>query len=291
MRVPNPITHYKSLNNLPLTFMAKSALEGKSGNNDSGYLDYRGIKVVGSWVWSEELGLGLATEQDLEEAYLPIKTSRNIFVLFCFAVLFVFIMWLIGSNRHRLALIKEIRIRTEAELESKKLSVAIDQNPNSILITNIFGKIEYVNNAFTRTTGYSYEESVGKNPNFLQSGKEPIEKYQQLWKTISQGKSWQGTLINKKKDGTIYTDNTMIFPVIDRNNSVVYFVAIEDDITEKLKIEGGTQPNTILKIKGQGLPKLHSSKRGDQFVRVVVEIPKKLSKQQKNLLKDFDGYN
>tara|TARA_B100001245_G_C22594236_1_gene294683 strand:- start:81 stop:545 length:465 start_codon:yes stop_codon:yes gene_type:complete len=63
------------------------------------------------------------------------------------------------------------------------------------------------------------------------------------------------------------------------------------DGTEKLKIEGGTQPNTILKIKGQGLPKLHSSKRGDQFVRVVVEIPKKLSKQQKNLLKDFDGYN
>ena len=58
--------------------------------------------------------------------------------------------------------------------------------------------------------------------------------------------------------------------------------------SEKLKIAEGTQPNTILKIKGKGLPKLHSSRRGDQFVRVVVEIPKKLSKEQKNFLKDFD---
>ena len=58
--------------------------------------------------------------------------------------------------------------------------------------------------------------------------------------------------------------------------------------SEKLKIAEGTQPNTILKIKGKGLPKLHSSRRGDQFVRVVVEIPKKLSKGQKNVLKDFE---
>ena len=58
--------------------------------------------------------------------------------------------------------------------------------------------------------------------------------------------------------------------------------------SEKLKIAEGTQPNTILKIKGKGLPKLHSSRRGDQFVRVVVEIPKKLSKEQKSFLKDFD---
>ena len=60
------------------------------------------------------------------------------------------------------------------------------------------------------------------------------------------------------------------------------------DGREKLKINEGTQPNTILKIKGKGLPKLHSSRRGDQFVRIVVEIPKKLSKEQKNILKDFD---
>ena len=60
------------------------------------------------------------------------------------------------------------------------------------------------------------------------------------------------------------------------------------DGREKLKINEGTQPNTILKIKGKGLPKLHSSRRGDQFVRIVVEIPKKLSKEQKNILKNFD---
>ena len=60
------------------------------------------------------------------------------------------------------------------------------------------------------------------------------------------------------------------------------------DGREKLKINEGTQPNTILKIKGKGLPKLHSSRRGDQFVRVVVEIPNKLSKEQKNVLKDFE---
>ena len=60
------------------------------------------------------------------------------------------------------------------------------------------------------------------------------------------------------------------------------------DGSEKMKIDEGTQPNTILKIRGKGLPKLHSSRRGDQFVRIVVEIPKKLSKQQKNILKEFE---
>jgi len=237
IRIPDPIFYYEKGGNLPLTLMAKSALAGNSGYNGDGYYDYRGIKVVGSWIWNEELEIGLATEQDFDEAYLPLYTSRNVFILFCFTILLVFILWLVGSNRNRLALIKEIQFRKKAELESKKLSVAIDQNPNAILITNILGKIEYVNNAFTKTTGYSYDEVIGQNPNFLQSGKETVEKYQQLWARISQGKNWQGTLINKKKDGTIYTDNTMIFPVIDRNNSVVYFVAIEDDITEKVKLE------------------------------------------------------
>ena len=60
------------------------------------------------------------------------------------------------------------------------------------------------------------------------------------------------------------------------------------DGTEKMKIDEGIQPNTILKIKGKGLPKLNSGRRGDQFVRIVVEIPKKLSKQQKNILKEFE---
>ena len=60
------------------------------------------------------------------------------------------------------------------------------------------------------------------------------------------------------------------------------------DGSEKMKIDEGTQPNTILKIRGKGLPKLHSSRRGDQFVRIVVEIPKKLSKQQKSILKEFE---
>ncbi|MGL1956392.1 MAG: bacteriohemerythrin [Colwellia sp.] len=237
IRVPDPISHYENLNNLPLTFMANSALNGESGYNGDGYLDYRGINVIGSWTWNKELNLGLATEQDFDEAYLSLYTSRYIFILFCIIITFTFTLWLMGSNRNRKILLKEISIRKQAELEYQKISVAIDQNPIPIIITNTSGVINYINKAFTKKTGYSLEESLGENPKFLQSGQEPIEKFKQMWGQILQGKSWQGTLINKKKDGTIFTDKTTIFPVKDKNNNISCFVAIEEDITEKIKIE------------------------------------------------------
>ena len=84
-------------------------------------------------------------------------------------------------------------------IEHKKLSAAVEQSPVSVIITDTAGKIEYVNPKFTRLTGYSAEEVVGKNPRVLHSGVQSEEFYRQLWDTITAGKVWRGEFCNRKK--------------------------------------------------------------------------------------------
>jgi len=251
MRVPDKKTLHRNWTDLPLTHMAKNALRGQDGHNDLGYLDYRGIKVIGSWKWNHDLGIGLAIEQDLGEAYIPIDSSRYIFTIFCTIIVFSFVIWLTSSLRSRNKLEMEIERRKVADLAAKKFSIAIEQSPAPILITNSDAVIEYVNNAFTQVTGYSLDDSIGQNPRILQSGQEPITKYKQMWSRILQGNSWRGTLINKKKNGMIFTDSTIIFPVINDNKEITHFVAIKEDITEKLKMEENLRYSQKMDAVGQ----------------------------------------
>jgi PAS domain S-box-containing protein len=126
---------------------------------------------------------------------------------------------------------RDISERISTQNEIRKLSVAVEQNPASVVITDVDGKIEYVNTTFTKVTGYTLEEAVGRNPRILKSGKNPSELYMELWSTIKRGEIWRGELINKKKSGETYWERVIISPIKSSDNKIVNFVAIKENIT------------------------------------------------------------
>lgn len=109
--------------------------------------------------------------------------------------------------------------------------------PTSILVTDIKGSIEYVNKKFTDITGYKFEEILGRNPNFLNSGLIPREVFKNLWETILQGKEWQGELYNKKKNKENYWQSVKITPIFNNDSEIEKFIASIEDITEKKTYE------------------------------------------------------
>ncbi|MDO8787120.1 MAG: PAS domain S-box protein [Sulfuritalea sp.] len=127
----------------------------------------------------------------------------------------------------------DISERHRAEQEVHKLLQAVEQSPVSILITNREGLIEYVNPRFSRVTGFSAKEVLGRNPRFLQSGETPAATYQELWQTILAGKEWQGVLGNRRKNGELFWEDVSISPIIDDMNQVTHFLAVKEDVTER----------------------------------------------------------
>lgn len=131
--------------------------------------------------------------------------------------------------------VRDISDRKKAEFEIMKLSDAVAQSPASILITDLNGNINYVNNTFEKVTGYSLEEVYMKNPRLLQSGLTPQERYKDLWNTILAGKTWRGELLNKRKNGELFWEDALICPVKDKDDNVINYLAVKQDITEKKK--------------------------------------------------------
>ncbi len=130
----------------------------------------------------------------------------------------------------------DITERKKAEDELKKLSVAIEQSPAVVVITDPSGNIEYVNPTFTKLTGYTFSEAKGQNPRILKSGLMPQEVYEHLWGTILSGKVWHGELHNKKKNGELYWEDAFISAIRNENGCITNFVAVKEDITEKKKL-------------------------------------------------------
>ncbi len=118
-------------------------------------------------------------------------------------------------------------------------AAALDAAANAIVIADSRGKIMWVNHAFTTMTGYRKEEALGKNPRLLKSGEQPEAYYAKLWSTISSGKVWRGEIVNRRKDGTTYTEEMTITPVTQDLGSMTdtYFIAIKQDITERKRAE------------------------------------------------------
>jgi diguanylate cyclase (GGDEF)-like protein/PAS domain S-box-containing protein len=118
-------------------------------------------------------------------------------------------------------------------LDLRELSTAVNQSPVSIFITDDQANILYVNDYFLEHSGYQRQEVIGKTPSFLQSGKTLPEVYQSLWKSMAKGDRWIGELINKRKDGSIYTDLTQVSPIRDEQGNIIRYLAIQEDISEK----------------------------------------------------------
>ncbi len=125
--------------------------------------------------------------------------------------------------------------RNEEEL--RKLSRAVEQGPASVVITDLDGKIEYVNPAFTRVTGYSREEALGQNPRILKSGESPPEVYRALWDAITRGREWRGEFHNRRKDGTLYWELASISPIADADGRTTHFIAVKEDISARKESE------------------------------------------------------
>ncbi|WP_372844993.1 PAS domain S-box protein [Pontiella sp.] len=122
--------------------------------------------------------------------------------------------------------------RRTAEL--RRLSTAIEQSPETIVITDPTGRIEYVNPAFETISGYARGEALGRNPRILKSGEHPRSFYAELWETISAGNIWQGRFINNKKNGSPYNEEAVISPVTDAAGTITNYVAVKRDITAEL---------------------------------------------------------
>lgn len=121
--------------------------------------------------------------------------------------------------------------------ELTKLSQAVEQSPSTIIITNLDGKIEYVNRAFTEITGYTKDEAIGKNPHFLQSGKIGADAYDDMWKSIKLGKTWHGEFVNKNKNGEEYIEGVKAAPIFQADGTISHYLAIKEDITDKKRSE------------------------------------------------------
>jgi len=132
---------------------------------------------------------------------------------------------------------RDITERKKSEQQLRKLQRAVDQSSASIVITDVGGKIEYVNKRFTLITGFDPEEVIGHNPRILKSGLMKPDMYAQLWKTILSGKEWKGELCNKKKNGELFWEDVSISPIRDPEGNVTHFVAVKEDITLKKSLE------------------------------------------------------
>jgi PAS domain S-box-containing protein len=135
---------------------------------------------------------------------------------------------------------ERVRVEQERKQTEKKLvifSLALEQSPASILITDIEGKIEYVNSKFTRVTGYTQEEALGKTPRILKSGEMSQEYYKQLWGTITSGMEWNGEFHNKKKNGEMFWELASISPIKDKSGVITHFLAVKEDITDRKQTE------------------------------------------------------
>ncbi|MEI6560777.1 MAG: PAS domain S-box protein [Verrucomicrobiota bacterium] len=133
--------------------------------------------------------------------------------------------------------IQDITERKQAEEAMRLQSSALQAAANAIVITDKKGLIQWVNAAFTAVTGYRAAEVIGQNPRLLKSGKQDPEVYKNLWGTVLAGKVWQGEIMNRRKDGSLYTEDMTITPVKDSQGEVTHFISVKQDITQRKQIE------------------------------------------------------
>ena len=124
-----------------------------------------------------------------------------------------------------------------AEESLRKLSRAVEQSADTVVITNIEGVIEYVNPAFEGLTGYARDEVRGKNPRILKSGEQSAEFYKEMWRTILAGNIYRGILVNRKKNGELYYVEESICPVRDADGQITHFISNGRDLTERIRME------------------------------------------------------
>jgi PAS domain S-box-containing protein len=156
-----------------------------------------------------------------------------------------------GTPQYLLGISEDITEHKQAEASIRKLSQVVEQSPVSIVITDVEGRIEFVNARFTQITGYTFAEALGRNPRILKSGETPAEEYRRLWKTIGEGGVWQGEFHNRKKSGELFWEQATIAPVRDADNIITHYVAVKEDVTERKRLEAQLRQAQRMEAVGQ----------------------------------------
>lgn len=159
----------------------------------------------------------------------------------------------LGSDNRRIieGFARNITSRKQAEFDRNRLMQATEQLTETIVITDSEGLIQYVNPAFSRTTGYSRDEALGQNPRFLKSGQMGAASYTDMWTTIASGEVWSGCLINKKKDGSIFREECTISPVKDELGKVCNYIAVKRDISREEELQDQLRQSQKMDAVGQ----------------------------------------
>ena len=149
--------------------------------------------------------------------------------------------------------IRDITEQRMVDAQLHKFSHVVAQSPVSIVVTDISGKIEFVNPKFTQMTGYTPAEAYGQNPRILKSGLTPRATYQRLWEALTRGQVWEGEFLNKTKDGNLFWEHATISPLRNEAGTTTRYLAIKEDISEKKRL----------------LERLHHSEKIDSIGRLA----------------------
>lgn len=141
------------------------------------------------------------------------------------------------ARPHFVVLSRDVTQRTQVMEDLRKLRHAVEQAPNSIFIADAQGRIEYINPAFSATTGYSAAEVLGKNPRLLSAGRTPEQVYKELWASLEAGKAWRGEFLNRRKDGSEYYESASISPLHDDHGVITHYLAVQEDVTHRKQDE------------------------------------------------------
>jgi len=172
--------------------------------------------------------------KEIKDHWLQVKVQEIvdysiIYKIVAFFILVITMMWYWNRKLNY-----EILEREKVQKELNKFSQVIEQSRVSIIITDITGKIEYVNPFCIKKTGYSKSTLLSSTPSILKSGYQNDNFYKKLWSTVLSGKTWQGEFSNKKKNGTIFWESATIAPIFDKQGEIQFFASIKEDITDKV---------------------------------------------------------
>jgi PAS domain S-box-containing protein len=156
-----------------------------------------------------------------------------------------------ATGKFVLGFARDVSDRKRAEAELRRLATAVEQSVEDIMITDATGRIEYVNPAFEKLTGYSRTEAIGHNPRILKSGKQDAAFYKVLWTTILKGQIWRGRFINRRKDGQLLEEEATISPIVDAQGKLLGYVSVKRDVTEQIKLESQLRHAQKMEAVGQ----------------------------------------
>ena len=145
-------------------------------------------------------------------------------------------MWKIADGVYFTGTMRDITQRKQTEQTLRMLSEAVRQSPEAIIITDLEGRIEYVNEAFVSNTGFSREETLGRNASMLSSGDTEPDTYASMWETLKRGEVWKGEFHNRRKDGSVFIESAVLAPIRQTNGTVTHYVGVKEDITEKRRL-------------------------------------------------------